>query len=169
MTSAREAVVPAEKHPLRVGMENGDAAAVISTLADDVVFWSPTATKPFVGKKAAGEIIEILIDQFEGLEYPEEYVCGSTEIVRFRGRLAGWPIEGAEFLRENAEGKVCEIHISARPLSGVAAVAKAVGPGLGRRRGGLVNQLVVFMLAHFTPRILDTGERIADRFYRERP
>jgi hypothetical protein len=168
VTEVGEAIVAREKHPLRKAMEERDLAAALETLADDVVFWSPVATKPFVGKAAAGEIIEGLMERFEDLEYPEEWTCGPTQIVRWRGRLGGWPVEGIEIFRENDEGKLREIYISARPLSGVAAVAKAIGPALARQRGRRLNLLVVSLLTHFTPWVLDFGERIADRFYRPR-
>lgn len=165
--SALEAV-PAgagAKHPLRIGMENRDARAVIATLSDDVVFWSPVATRPFVGIDEVAEVIEILIDKFEELEYPEEWVSGSTEIVTFRGRIGGWPLEGAEFLRHDEDGKVRELHIQTRPLTGSAAVAKAVGPALARRRGRS-NAIVLWLVSTFGPRFLWSGETIADRFYR---
>ena len=165
MTGAVEATVAGEKHPLRIGMEQRDTAAVMATLSDDVVFYSPVADKPFVGIDEVSEVIEAIIDGFEELEYPEEWVSGDTQIVRFRGRMGGRNIQGVEFLRHNAEGKVREIFIQARPMASVAAVAKSVGPPLARRRGR-ANAIAVFVIARLGALFMEVGEVIVDRLYR---
>ena len=153
------------KHPLRVAMERRDIDALVATLADDVVFYSPVATKPFVGIEEVAEVIEVIMRSFEELEYPEEWISGSTEIVTFRGRMAGRFVEGAEMLRHDEDGKVRKIEIFARPMTGSFSVARAVGPPLARRRSR-ARAAGVWLLSRFGPVVVEWSERAADRLYR---
>lgn len=166
MSGALEATVAHEEHPLRTAMLARDADALIDTFAEDIVLWSPIATDPFVGKTEVAELMRELVDLMDELEYPEEWNCGSTEIVTFRGRIGGWPVEGVELLRHDDEGKVREIRVHTRPITGSAAFAKALGPALAKRRGKRRNHLIVLLTAYFGPRVLATGEKIAFPFYR---
>jgi hypothetical protein len=50
--------------------------------------------------------------------------------------MEGRYVAGADRIRLNADGKVREVTIVGRPLSGVAAFVPGIGPRLARRRRG---------------------------------
>lgn len=62
--------------------------------------------------------------------------------------MEGRYVSGADRIRLNPDGKVVEVTVLGRPMSGVATFLTGIGPRLAqRRRGGLVAKLLrVFSL-----------------------
>ncbi|HMJ96338.1 MAG TPA: hypothetical protein VK486_10825, partial [Thermoleophilaceae bacterium] len=61
----------------------------------------------------------------------------------WEGRLEGRFVAGADRIRLNPDGKVREVTILGRPLSGVATFLTTIGPRLARRRrGGVVAKIL---------------------------
>ncbi len=121
--------------PLRVAMEAGDHAAVVDSLAEDVVLRSPIFEKEFRGRDEASDLFAVLIEVLEELTYVAE-IPGDPHMVWFRAKVKGTPLEGVDLLRFDQEGKVEEITVLMRPFPGIAAFISATGGPLGRRRGG---------------------------------
>lgn len=121
-------------HPLRTAMEARDVDAMVATLAPDVVFRSPAVSTPFVGREAVRELFTALIASLEEFEYTHEIDGGETRVIGFRARIAGRPVEGVDLLEHDADGRVREITVYARPLSGAAAFVAAIGPRLAAAR-----------------------------------
>src|ERR1700751_6321764 len=67
------------KHPFRKAVEERDEAAIQALLADDVVFTSPVAFKPYVGKPITAALLRGVLRIFEDFQY----VC---EIADSNGR-----------------------------------------------------------------------------------
>src|SRR4051812_49525431 len=55
----------------------------------------------------------------------------------WRGEIGGRVVEGADFVRADARGKITEIRVFIRPLVDIGVFAGAAGPPLARRRGRL--------------------------------
>ena len=59
-------------HPFRQAVEAGDAAAIEALLADDVVFTSPVAFKPYQGKPITAAILRAVMRVFSDFRYVRE-------------------------------------------------------------------------------------------------
>ena len=59
-------------HPFRKAVEERDEAAIQALLADDVVFTSPVAFKPYVGKPITAAILRGVLRVFEDFRYVRE-------------------------------------------------------------------------------------------------
>jgi ketosteroid isomerase-like protein len=59
-------------HPFRAAVEAGDFAAIPALCTEDVVFRSPIAHKPYVGREMLGVILGAVSRVFEDLRYVRE-------------------------------------------------------------------------------------------------
>lgn len=59
-------------HPFRKAVEERDEAAIQAMLADNVVFTSPVAFKPYVGKPITAAILRGVLRVFEDFHYVRE-------------------------------------------------------------------------------------------------
>ena len=66
----------------------------------------------------------------------DEFETGDTHAFFWEGRMEGRFVTGADRLRLNPDGKVREITVLGRPLSGVATFLTGIGPRIARRRRG---------------------------------
>jgi hypothetical protein len=110
----------------------------VETLADDVVLHSAVTASPFERKDTVADIYAAVIASFEQLEVVDELEAGDTHAFFWRGRIDGRFVEGADRFRLDADGKVSEITIVGRPLSGLATFLTGIGFRFARRRRGAV-------------------------------
>jgi SnoaL-like domain len=120
---------------LRAAVEAGDLAAMVETLAPDVVFHGPVISTPFVGREQVGVLFEALLASFEEIRYTGQLASADVEVLAFTARVGKRQVEGMDLLRFDEHGKIREFRVAIRPLSALAAVAGAVGPRLAQRRG----------------------------------
>ncbi len=115
-------------HPFRAAVEQRDHAAVVALLAPDVTFFSPVAFKPFAGRATVGEVLRIVLDVFEDFTYVDELDGDGTHALVFTASVGGKQLQGLDHLRLDAVGLIAEFTVMVRPLSGVVALAEAMGP-----------------------------------------
>ncbi|OBG31329.1 hypothetical protein A5673_27015 [Mycobacterium sp. E3198] len=101
-------------------------------LADDVVFISPVAFKPYVGKPITAAILRGVLRVFEDFRYVREIADsnGRDHALVFEAGIAGAPgvkITGCDFLHFNDDGLIGEFMVMVRPLSGATALSDAMG------------------------------------------
>jgi hypothetical protein len=127
-----------EPHPYRLAFEARDHHGMVELLADDVVFHSPVITGPgFEGRDSVAALLEIVLREITDEEYIHEFGDDRTRILVANARVLGKPIKATTLLEHDAEGKIREIWVMARPLVGVVAIAEAIGSGLaGREKPG---------------------------------
>jgi ketosteroid isomerase-like protein len=113
----------------RAAVEARDEAAIESLLADDVVFTSPVAFKPYPGKAVTAAILRAVIRVFEDFHYVREIVSedGRDHALVFRAKVDGRDVHGCDFLHLDEDGKIDDFTVMVRPLSGANALAEAMG------------------------------------------
>ncbi len=74
----------------------------------------------------------------------------------WRGRIEGRFVEGADRLRLNDAGKVREITVVGRPLSGLATFLTSIGSRFARRRRGPAIAATLRLTARSLPPMLAT-------------
>ena len=112
----------------RTAVEGRDLVAMIDTLADDVVFNSPVAFKPFEGRETVGKVLEAVFNTFEDFRYTDELDGDDVHALVFRARVGDKQVEGIDLLRLNDDGQIADFTVLVRPASGLMALAEAMGP-----------------------------------------
>ncbi|MGW4867544.1 nuclear transport factor 2 family protein [Streptomyces chartreusis] len=113
----------------REAVEAGDADAMETLLAEDVVFTSPVVFKPYAGKAITAAILRGVVRVFEDFRYVREIndPNGRDHALVFTARVGDREITGCDFLRVNEEGLIDDFMVMVRPLSGAQALAEAMG------------------------------------------
>jgi hypothetical protein len=125
------------QHPFRKAVEEHDEAAIQALLADDVVFTSPVAFKPYVGKPITAALLRGVLRVFEDFRYIREIhdENGRDHAFLFETGIAGAPgikITGCDFLHFNDDGLIDDFIVMVRPLSGATALSEAMGAQFDR-------------------------------------
>lgn len=116
-------------HPFRKAVEAHDLGAVEALLADDVVFTSPVAFKPYAGKAVTAAILRAVAEVFSDLRYVREMTSddGRDHALVFEARVGDRKISGCDFLHTNETGGIDAMTVMVRPLSAAQALAAAMG------------------------------------------
>ena len=147
-------------HAFPAAIAAGDANALIDTLAPDVVLYSAVTATPFVGREVVADTYRSVLESFEELRIVDEFESGDTHAFFWEGRMEGRAVTGADRIRLNPDGKVREITVLGRPMSGVATFLTGIGPRLARRRrGGAVATLLRVTRASAAPAARAAGPR----------
>jgi hypothetical protein len=126
-----------DKHPFRKAVEERDEGAIQAMLADDVMFTSPVAFKPYVGKPITAAILRGVLRVFEDFRYVREIHDGNgrEHAFVFEARISGVEgktVTGCDFLHFNDDGLIDEFMVMVRPLSGATALSEAMGAQFDR-------------------------------------
>ena len=116
-------------HPFRAAVESGDFGAIPALLADDVVFTSPVAFKPYPGKAITTAILNGVLRVFEDFRYVRELTSadGRDPALVFKARVGALEIDGCDFIHVNDDGLIDDFVVMVRPLSAAQALAEAMG------------------------------------------
>jgi hypothetical protein len=118
-------------HPFRAAAEIHDIDALLATLAPEVILHSPVSFAPYAGKETVGTLLRLVSEAFDGWEcITETHGPGGVIGFVFRTRVGDRELEGMDLLRFNADGLIADLTVMIRPLSGLIALAQAIGPGL---------------------------------------
>jgi SnoaL-like domain len=122
------------QHPFRTAVEEHDEAGIQAMLADDVVFTSPVAFKPYAGKAITAAILRGVLRVFEDFHYIREIhdSNGRDHAFMFEATVSGKRVTGCDFLHFNEEGLIDDFVVMVRPLSGATALSEAMGVQFGR-------------------------------------
>ncbi len=111
----------------REAVESHDLDAFEDLLADEVVFRSPVAFKPYPGKAITNAILRAVSEVFENFRYVREINDGDNQALIFEAEVDGKSVTGCDFITLNDEGKIVDFMVMVRPLSGAQALAEAMG------------------------------------------
>jgi hypothetical protein len=130
-------------HPFTQAIAARDADALIATLAPDVVLHSAVTRTPFEGREIVADTYRSVLESFEEVRVVDEFESGETHAFFWEGRIEGRYVAGADRFRLDADGRVSDVAIYGRPMSGVATFVTGIGFRLARRRrGGVVAKLL---------------------------
>ena len=115
-------------HPFRAAVEARDLDAVSVLLAAGVVFHSPVAFRPFVGRDTVTEVLRHVMDVFQDFTYVDELAGTGTHALVFAATVGGKQVQGLDHLRYDDDGLIDQFTVMVRPLSGAIARAEAMGP-----------------------------------------
>ena len=111
-------------------VEAGDLGALADVLHPDVVFRSPAVYSPYSGSEATQHVLNAVFGVFEDFRYTAHLRDGDEEMLRFVARVGAKEVEGVDLVSYDDDGRIVELTVLIRPLSGLVAVAEAVGARL---------------------------------------
>src|SRR5947207_3595833 len=112
----------------RAAIEAEDPEALTATLADDVVFRSPVVFKAYEGKPLVATILtQGAMNVFEDFRYTDQLEDRDAAALIFNARVGDRKLDGLDLLRFDGDGKVRELSVMVRPMSGLNALAEAMG------------------------------------------
>jgi hypothetical protein len=119
-------------HPFRAAVEARDIDRMKDCLAEDVVFSSPAVFKPYEGRDATAFVLAAVLHVFEDFSYVREIGSDADEhhALVVRARVGDRQVEGVDLLRTNPDGKIADLTVMIRPLSGLQAVVAAMAAQL---------------------------------------
>ncbi|MDX3755311.1 nuclear transport factor 2 family protein [Streptomyces mirabilis] len=116
-------------HPFRKAVEAGDLTAIEEMLADDVVFTSPVAFKPYPGKAITAAILRGVSRVFTDFRYVREIAGadGRDHALLFTAKVGDKELNGCDFLHFDEDGRIDDLMVMVRPLSAAQALSEAMG------------------------------------------
>jgi hypothetical protein len=114
-------------HPFRAAVEARDEAAIEALLAENVVFTSPVAFKPYPGKAITAAILRAVIRVFEDFRYVREIGDDRDHAFVFEAAVDGKKLTGCDFLHFDEQGRIDDFMVMVRPLSAAQALAERMG------------------------------------------
>ena len=106
-----------------------DMSILSELLADNVVFRSPVAFKPYEGKQVVFFILNNVIQVFENFTYHREFFTEDEQsvVLEFSAVVSEKQLKGIDMIRFNEQGQIAEFEVMIRSLSGLQALAAQMG------------------------------------------
>jgi hypothetical protein len=111
----------------RSAVEARDVAAMQACLAQDVVFRSPVAHKPYAGRAITGAILAHVIEVFQDFRYVRELEDATGHALVFEATVGGLELTGCDFLVLDDDGLITDFMVMVRPLKAAQALAEQMG------------------------------------------
>ena len=99
--------------------------------APDVVFRSPAVFKPYEGIEALGVLLRNIAEVLEDFRYTDQVEPGDTAVLVFEARVGEKELIGVDILHFDDEGRISEMMVMIRPISGLLAASEEMGRRLG--------------------------------------
>jgi hypothetical protein len=110
----------------RAAAESKDFSAVEELFAEDVTFRSPVVFRPYEGRDAVSMLLGAVVQVFEDFRYTDHTETGDTATLAFSARVGDKELDGIDLLRFDGDGKIREMAVYVRPMSGVHALAEGM-------------------------------------------
>jgi hypothetical protein len=108
----------------RQAAETKDFSRVDELFAEDAVFRSPVVFKPYEGRDAIKVLLEAIVQVFEDFRYLEQVETGDVAVLMFEAMAGDRQVQGVDILKFGGDGRVVEMTVMLRPMSGLHAVAE---------------------------------------------
>jgi hypothetical protein len=108
----------------RQAAEAKDFSQVEELFAEDVVFNSPVVFKPYEGREALALVLGAVVQVFEDFRYLDQVETGDTAVLVFAARVGERELQGVDVLRFADDGRIRELTVMVRPMSGMHALAE---------------------------------------------
>jgi nuclear transport factor 2 (NTF2) superfamily protein len=114
----------------RAGVKARDPEAMAALFTEDAVLNSPVSFKPFHGREAITTVFRALLETFEDFRYIDEFPAEDRAALMFAARVGDRELQGLDWFRFTEDEQIAELTVMVRPMSGVIALAEAMGPKL---------------------------------------
>jgi SnoaL-like protein len=119
----------------RQAAESKDFSRAEELFSPEAVFRSPAVFKPYSGLEALGVILGTVVEVFEDFHYVDQVETGDTAVLVFEARVGDRELNGVDVLRFGEDGRIAEMMVMIRPLSGLNALGEEMGRRLAAASG----------------------------------
>jgi len=117
--------------------EHHDPELILPLIDDAIEFYSPAIFAPKRGKTEVFALLRVVFDIFDGYRVTDTWTKQDEVLFEFEARVGKYKLQGIDRFRLNDEGKVVEMKVWIRPLSGLKELARTVMErGLERQLAG---------------------------------
>ena len=109
-----------------------DLSGLSGLLADDALFRSPMAFKPYQSAAAVALILTTVMQVFSDFEYHRSFACadGMSVVLEFSAKVGAKSLKGVDMIRFDDQGRIVEFEVMVRPMSGLQALGAEMGQRL---------------------------------------
>jgi hypothetical protein len=115
-------VAPVKSDAFRKAAESKDFAAADELFSAAPTFRSPAVFKPYEGIDAMRAVLGAVAQLFEDFRYTGQVEDGDTAVLIFEARVGDRSLNGVDVLTFDEDGRISELMVMIRPLSGLNAV-----------------------------------------------
>ena len=124
-----------DRDAFRQAAEAKDFSRGEELFSPEVVFRSPVVYKPYEGLEALGLLLRNIAEVLEDFRYIDQVETGDTAVLVLEARIADRELNGVDVLRFGEDGRIAEMMVMIRPMSGLTAAAEEMGRRLGIESG----------------------------------
>ncbi len=106
--------------------EQNDPSLLLPMIDDDIEFFSPAIFAPKRGKTVVFELLSVVFEVFEGYRVTDTWTKGNEVMFEFEARVGKYTLQGIDRFVLNDDGKVIQMKVWLRPLSGLKELARTV-------------------------------------------
>jgi hypothetical protein len=110
----------------RAAAESKDFSAIDDLFTEDVSFRSPVVFKQYEGREAVAMLLGAVSQVFEDFRYTDQIETGDAATLCFSARIGDRELEGIDLLHFDDQGKINDMAVYVRPMSGTHALAEAM-------------------------------------------
>ena len=110
----------------RAAAESKDFSAIDDLFTEDVTFRSPVVFKQYEGRDAVAMLLGAVSQVFEDFRYTDHLETGDSAALCFSAKIGDRALEGIDLLHFDGEGRINDMAVYVRPMSGVHALAEAM-------------------------------------------
>lgn len=114
----------------KAAAEAKDFSAIDELFSEHPTFRSPAVFKPYEGIEAIGAVLGAVSQVFEEFRYSDQIETGNTAMLMFEAKIGNRELNGVDILRFDEDGRVHELIVMVRPLSGLNALVEAMAEQL---------------------------------------
>jgi SnoaL-like domain len=110
----------------RAAAEKKDFSALEDLFTEDVSFRSPVVFKQYEGRDSVAMLLAAVSQVFEDFRYTDQVETGNAATLMFSARVGDRELEGIDLLHFDDDGRISDMAVYVRPMSGIHALAEAM-------------------------------------------
>jgi len=122
--------------PFGAAMLAADMTALAGLLHPDATFTSPAVFQPYRGRDAVLRVLTAATQTIEDFAYTGEVHGPGVDVLRFRGRVGRFQLEGVDIVSTGEDGLITDVTVMVRPLRGLEALVAGMQQALARLEDG---------------------------------
>jgi len=107
----------------KAAAEAKDFSEIDDLFTEDVTFRSPVVYKPYEGREMIKVLLGAVVQVFEDFRYIDQVEGDDRAVLFFEARAGDRDLQGVDILHFNDDGRVDELTVMVRPMSGLNALA----------------------------------------------
>lgn len=109
----------------RIFAEN-DPELILPLIDDDIEFFSPAIYAPKRGRSEVFPLLRLVFEIFEGYRVTDTWAKDDDVMFEFEARVGKYTLQGIDRFRLNDAGRVVQMKVWIRPLTGLQELARRV-------------------------------------------